>query len=658
LTDSTSTKARLSTGNEFIAIPDISTSRAGIEGISFMYTAFRASIELRGSEGCPLLRPVLEVGDRNLFESEPEFEQVSHWVPRFRTVSAELEASATVFAPLDRRGFACVLSVKNASDSGMRLKAGWRGCWESTYHAARLAKLMAGVKHASISSWEVGVPVIEYRGHTPLFALALVAEEVTSSRIWGGESGNELTEWRGESVLARPGHPVYYELADECALAPGEARTVTVYVGLGLEEVSAIASAKELRLQGWERMLASLRAWLDSRTIRCEDPWLEQLINANSFYSYFFSQAIALDTEEMVVTAARSSRNELCAAYMDRQAMLWTLPAVLQVDWTQARKLLIHAFTVQLPNVGVHSRYIDGTALEPGLQLDQLCAPIEALHFYVQLTNDLSVLFDRRVQAGVNAIQQILAAQRHPEVALFETLLLPSGEPSRYPYVCYSNILVWRVLRDVAWLYDRIRDVDRALEADTLANKVRAAVTAHFVKPGPFGEMFALGVDLHGNYELGDDPEGSIRMATYYGFCSPDDPVYRNTVAWIYSEHNPRAGCGLGFDAPFACGSGGPSVVGVVNDLLTGRKEQALDFLRRASLDDGIACETVDRVTGKAASGGAYASLAGYLAFGLRTALNLEVPESAAAPQKRRPGEALYEPPPPEASQVTKKARL
>ncbi len=648
----------MSTGNEFIAIPDVSRASAGVRTISFMYTAFRACIEVRGSADLPLIRPVVEVGGDDLFSEGVEAELTSYWIPNLRASRAGLEASTVIFAPLERRGFACVLTVTNSSQQETRVKAGWRGCWESTYHTARLAKMMAGMKHASISSWQPGVPVIEYRGHTPLFAIALLSEEITNCRMWGGEGPEQLTGWTGGSITARAGAPVYHELANEYVLAPGESRVIPVYVGVGLEEVSAVASAHELKLQGWDRMLLSLRSWLDTRTIKCDDAYFERLINTNSFYNYFFSQAIALDTEELVLTTARSSRNEYCAAYRDRHAMLWSLPAILQIDWAQARKVLIHAFTVQMPNVGVHSRYINGIVLEPGLQLDQVCAPLRALHSYVSTTNDLSVLYDRRVQTGVNTMRQTLTAQGHPEVALFETLLLPSGEPSRYPYVCYSNILVWRALRDIAWLYDRIRDTDRAIEADVLAERVKAAIQTHFVVDGPFGPMYAQSVDLHGNYEVGDDPTGSIQLAAYHGFCSQDDPVYRSTVRWIHSEHNPRSGCGLPFASPFACREAGPSVVGAVNDLLTGRVEQALDFLRRAPLDCGIACEAVEASSGRAIGGGDFASCAGYLAFGLRMALNLPLPEVAAAPAQHRLSEALYQPPPPEASQVSRKARL
>jgi len=312
--------------------------------------------------------------------------------------------------------------------------------------------------------------------------------------------------------------------------------------------------------------------------------------------------------------------------------------------------------------VGIGSRFIGGVVMESGLQLDQLCAPIIALRTYVKLTNDISVLFDRRIQTGVNTIQQILAAQRHPDTPLFETLLLPSGEPSQYAYVCYPNVLVWRALVDVGWMYERIRDVDRADEVNLLADQVRDAIWTRFVVPGPLGDMFAHSVDLQGNHILADDVEGSLQMLTYHGFCSSGDPVYRNTTAWIHSEHNPLFRPDTPpsenlVDAPAASRGSGPSLLGVINDLLTDRKDQALDFLRQAELDNGIACETVEAATGTAANGRAFASCAGYLAFGLRHALNADVPEVATLRQKRCPEETLFQPPP-EMSQDSKKARL
>lgn len=647
-------RARLSTGNEYISIPDITVATAGVEAVGFIHRAFRACIELHGSEEEPLLRPIVEVDGEQVHERSAGAELESYWIPQFTMRTEKASASACVFAPLERRGFVYLLTVENRSVGSVRVKAGWKGCWRSTYHTASLSKLMAGTKYGGPSSWCADVPVIEFRGNTPLFAMALVAPDTEPARMWSASTTTDSPGWNPEGVSTPGATPIYYELTDEFVLEPGHTKMMPLYLGFGLEEVSAVSSARNLQLHGWERLLSNLRTWLEKHTIQADDPRLKQVMNVNSFYNYFFAQATALDSEELVVTSARSSRNLSCAAYRDRDAARWSLPAVLQIDATQARSMLIYAFTTQLANVGQRSRFVDGLVLEPGLQLDQLCAPIRALHTYVQSTDDMSVLFDRRVQAGINTVQQILGVQRHPDVPLFETLLLPSGEPSRYPYVCYSNVLAWRSLLDIGWLYDRIRDLDRTDEAMALANEVKAAVVSHFVVPGPYGDMFAMAVDLDGNFELGDDPEGSLQLLSFVGFCMPNDPVYRATVQWIHSEHNTAR-----TSSTTAAEQGGValSLPGLISELLTDRKDQALRFLQGADLDDGLACGIVDAETGRALTGMASASCAGYLAYAMRLALNALPPQSAGARPQRSASETLYEPPP-EPSQNSKKARL
>ncbi len=100
-------------------------------------------------------------------------------------------------------------------------------------------------------------------------------------------------------------------------------------------------------------------------------------------------------------------------------------------------------------------------------------------------------------------------------------------------------------------------------------------------------------------------------------------------MKWIHSEHNPL----YEGNHPFAQASvregAGPSVVSVINDLMCGRIDEAMEFLRRAPMDNGIACESVDAETGIVVDGPAYASCAGYLAFGLGMALNASPPETS-----------------------------
>ena len=614
----------------------------GVHSVGFVHKSFRACVEMTGSDDTPLLGPIIELDGDALADVQIQGDLDSYWIPKFTLLAPELTATATIFAPLDRRGFICSLTVENHSNSTRSVRVGWGGCWESTCLAAGKCRPMTGVKHATVESQGPASPVIEFRGNTPLFAVAFLADGPTSACLRSAKCEGATEEDLGHFNVIDC-EPIYYELTSEFSLAASQKQTMTVYVGVGLEESSAIATAAEMQLQGWERLLSSLSSWLNRRIIDCDDPVLKHIMNVNSFYNYFYSQAITLDSEQLILTSARSSQSDMCGIYADRDAMRWSLPAVLQINWTQARKMLIYAFTTQLNNVGSRSRFLDGISLRPGLALDELCAPVRALQMYLQVTGDMSILFDRRVQTGVNTIKDILMVQRNPETMLFETLWSPSGEVSKYPYMCLANVLAWRVLLDLGMLYDRIRDMDRVDEATALSNKLRAAIQKHFVVSGPMGDMFARSIDLKGNFDLGDDPFGSLKLLTYFGFCEKDDAVYNNTIAWINSEHNTS--------------KQNPSVPDLVNDLLSGNSSSGLDFLKIAQLDDGIACNEIDLPNGKVVTGKAYSACAGYLAYGLRFALNAKLPEAAAVHMQRRPSGTLYQPPP-EMNQQSKKARV
>ncbi len=631
---------RLSTGNEYISIPDISTETGGIRSVGFTHLGFRACVEMNGSDSSPLLAPFLEVDGQKPSSESIQNRLISYWIPEFTVEAFGVKATATIFAPADRRGFIYSMTLENASTSAKRIRGGWRGCWESTCIASGKCRPMTGTKHASIDPQRSVAPVIEFRGNTPLFAIAFIPEEDMTARLWNGECDDKSLE----CLNVAGNSPIFYDFLREFELAAGDQQTMNIYVGIGLEETSAAASAAEMRIQGCQRLLSGLSGWLDGRVIDCEDGNLKHLLNLNSFYNYFYSQATTLDTEQLVLTSARSSESECCGVYRDRHAMRWSLPAVLHINWAQARKMLIYAFTRQLTNVGMYGRFIDGILLEPGLALDQLCAPLRALQMYLQITDDMSILFDRRVQTGINTIKDLLMVQRNPKTMLFETLWTPSGKVSKYPYNCIANVLAWRILIDLGLLYDRIRDLDRVDEAIVISNKLRSAIQKHFVVSGPLGDMFARSVDLHGNFELGDDSEGSLKLLTYFGFCAPNDGVYNNTMAWLDSEHNPNRADDL-------------SMLDVVNDLLTGRSKEMLSFLRNAKLDDGIACERIDSEGDPAITRRANAAYAGYLAFGLRHALDAALPKAATVQMQRKPTGTLYQPPP-EMNQQSKKARI
>ena len=93
----------------------------------------------------------------------------------------------------------------------------------------------------------------------------------------------------------------------------------------------------------------------------------------------------------------------MSAAYWDRDSLLWSFPTVVDSDPALARRMLDYVFGRQRRNLGVHSRYIDGTVLEPGFELDELMAPVLALGvspFIMQSTESLvNIAFNASLRA-------------------------------------------------------------------------------------------------------------------------------------------------------------------------------------------------------------------------------------------------------------------
>ena len=281
----------------------------------------------------------------------------------------------------------------------------------------------------------------------------------------------------------------------------------------------------------------------------------------------------------------------------------------IRVDAAYAREILAYVFTRQARNFGVHSRYIDGTLLEPGFELDELCAPVLALEGYLVRTGERVLLQEPCVKSGLFRILSVLETKRHPEIELYETFLQPTDDEIVYPYLTYDNALVWRVLLLLSEWLER-PDLARR------AGGVKAAVYRYCVREG----QFVWSTDLEGHYDIYDEPPGSLQLLPHYGFCAMDDPVWQSTVRAIRSEayplsfaHRPIAEIGCRH-APH------PWVLSICNSLLCGHADTALAHLARTRMDNGLACESVNEDTGECETGAAFATCAGFLAYALWSA--------------------------------------
>lgn len=586
------------TGNDYVALPQIRGADGALESVNVLHMGFRGLLEMGGD---PFLAPFVRVGGQDAAIAGLRWERLAHWIPAATGTAGELQVRITYLAPVDQRGFALSYTI-TAGPEPVTVEWGWQGRWRFTRHVINESRPLNGTP-AIIDSrtWSRG-PVLEFLAAVPVLALAPLGED-------------------GTGACARAAGDRKLELRQEVALMPGGSAQFNVFWGVGLEEVGAATAAREMQRTGWARLRERTLSWLGQHCGSAGDPALDQVLNLNLHFNRFYATGRTIDTEERVCVTSRSPRYYVSAAFWDRDALMWSFPALLATDPECAREVLEYYFTRQARNAGVHSRYIDGVVLEPGFELDELMAPALAVAAYLDATGDVEVLQRLPVLATFDRIRRELAARRHPGAEIFETELLPTDDPAGFPYVTFDNVLVWKGLRAMARVSTAagLGDI-REDELEVQAERVAAAIWQHCVVPGPAGPCFAWEVDLKGGFRLYDEPPGSLQLLPHLGFCAEDDPVYLNTLQLIRSPDNPYAFAGQPF-AELGCAHAPyPWVLSIANSLLMPtRREQARELLLRAELDGGIACESIDPATGRAATGQAFATCAGFLAHALLT---------------------------------------
>lgn len=587
------------TGNEYVSLPAIRETDGAIEGLSFLHMGAKGMIELCGSRDAPFLKPFLQVGQEELPLAELKWQRLHHWIPTFTAAAEGLELEGLILAPVEERGFGYRLRLTNHGREAT-VRFGLRGVWAETKHSVNESKPIEIRKNLYPSGWN-HCYVMDLRPALSLFAFAPIYTE-------------RPDECPVRSAFEKKGDEIHYCLELSASVAPEESRELCIWFGLGFEEVAAATSAKEMLRQGFDTELEKTVKWLEARERTVGEPALDELLNVNLFFSYFFGGGKTLDTEELALVTSRSPRYYVSAAYWDRDSLLWSFPAILLADPETAEEMLYYVFTRQIRNVGVHSRFIDGTVLEPGFELDELCAPVIALMRYVEHTGNTAFLQKPRIRAGVHCILKRLRRRRHPDTALYETFLQPTDDLRVYPYLTYDNVLVWYILRKLAGCYPEYAGL--AAEAD----KIRAAIYEHCVKEKDGRKMFAWSVDLKGNWDIYDEPPGSLLLLPHYGFCGQEDEIWRHTTEIIRRREYPYsfADCPI---AEIGCPHAPhPWVLSIANSLLSGRRETAGKHLALCRLDNGIACESVDEYTGESATGDAFATCAGFLAYAIDTA--------------------------------------
>lgn len=581
------------TGNEFVSLPTIRESDGTIESISCLYMQLKGMLEMKGLNG--FIRPYLEQdGNRMVFS--PVWSREHFWIPSFTSEDQTFSFRCTYLAPVGERGFAARITVLNKGKTPHTYTIGVSGDWSETLHTVNESIRLDLGRTAKNSGWN-HMFVFQQVPGIPLIAFApIVSDDQPFSEIDQG------AEWERKDFE--------FSIYKTTELQPGENMRLDIFFGIGYEEVAAATSAKEMLRQGYDTLSDRTMTWLLQRERYYADPVIENLLNTNLFFSFFYASGRTVDTEELCMMTSRSPRYYVSAAYWDRDSLLWAFPAIVETDTAYAKELLLEIFRRQGRNFGIHSRYIDGTVLEPGFELDELCAPVIALERYVQKSGDQDILERMEITDALAGILEKINSRKHPDADLYSTFLQPTDDMHLYPFLTYDNVLVWKTL---TILSSRLNRPDLAEQAD----KVKYAIKSYCVMDYEGRPIYAWSVDLNGHWDIYDEPPGSLQLLPFYGFCRTDDPVWLHTVSHIRDKSYPLSFTGHPISEIGCKHAPHPWVLSICNSLLAGFADTALRHLQQTRMDNGLACESVDENNGVCTTGAAFATCAGFLAYAL-----------------------------------------
>ena len=579
------------TGNLHVALPEIDRADGRVLSLGVVLSSCAGVLTANGgADG--LARPALRV-DGVLQQPELTWDRVESWLPRLRATTAAGALEGRYLAPDGERGVVLRLDYRHRGPAA-RVELTWRGSWRTTSVEHLRSKPVEGSLVARDDAW-TGSRVVSLSTGLPLLSLA-----------W--RAGADIT-------VEDDGSGTGWVASRSAVLQDGEALHVEVYLGVAPEADGACTTALHLRRRGVDALWTDTLSWLRQHRLPVDGPLGERL-NTNLFFNWFYAQADCLDDGRPVLLTSRSPHYYVCAAFWSRDAYLWTFPSLLLVDPARARRALLA--TLQLGGVRLpdHALYLNGTSLYPGFELDQAAAPILAVHRYVTGTGDWSLLAEPAVLPTLMALVERAEQWRHPSRDLYATFLLPTDDPTDFPYVTTCNALLASAFDALADLLSGVSEPATGAPAPDLlrtrAARTRAALLEHLVVEGPSGPLLAWACDADGVTELRDEPPLGLRALPFWGLGRWDDPVHVATRRWLDGQSYPGPYGGAGSPHfPF------PSGFDLANRLLDrGRTSpDPLQQLVDTPMDRGLACESWDADTGVVTTGAAMASMAGLLVW-------------------------------------------
>ena len=580
------------TGNDWMSLPSIRAGDAALMDFNVISMRYRGLIEYAGALGQPLMKPFLNVGGVKKPLAGLRWSLRDYWLPTGMMEADGVRTSISYVVPSDSRAAIVRFQVTNIGGAPITVAPGMDVSWARTNRVTYSPESLTGARTMSPTPIDTDMMVFNYNTDDTQFA-------------WG------FAYVGSKGVLHEGGNPGV-TAQHEATLARGQTLDMHFLIGVGLEQYSAAYGMRVLNKRidryGIDGVIdqAAAEARRHTRTTGRAD--LDRVMNRNLLFTTYFAWGRSLDTEEFVGVTSRSNRYYVSAAYWDRDALLWSFPALLDTDPARAREAIGYVLGRQARNAGIHSRFIDGALLEDGLELDELVAPIVALKSYVDATGDRSVL--TKYASEIATLRTRLFALRDPSTGLYETFQDAEDEYVQKPFSIYDNVIAWKALNDLATLSG-----EKALRAR--ASTLKVAIMKYGVRsgtPGASGPIFAATVSAT-DADFMDVPPGSLLKLPYLGFIAEDDPLFRRTYDWLHSPNYQYSYVGTPYGLPGSYRVPFTTSWSVADHLrLKAGRAKALKVVTESPWDGGIVTEGVKPDTGiPDQQGRAFATAAGYV---------------------------------------------
>lgn len=246
------------------------------------------------------------------------------------------------------------------------------------------------------------------------------------------------------------------------------------------------------------------------------------------------------------------------------------------------------------------SHLSSGAVKDSGYQVDQQLFPLLELVDFRRATGRWPLL---EAAAWGPLVRRVWADLPRDVNGLVPGEENPADDPSELPYLLSSQLLLAYVARRLAEFDDALEVTGLHLDDD--ASRTLDAVREVFRCPGPFGDQWAYEADGAGGHRLYQDANDvPTALAPLWGLCEADDPIWRATMSFAFSEHNPgfvggrHPGLGSAHTpGVWPLGDAQEWAVATAQGDRT-RADSVVSRITRTASDDGMLPETYDAQTG------------------------------------------------------------